>query len=362
MAMDFERAVSIANLEKIALEKLEPVSRAYYQSGAEDERALGRNRTAFEDCVLAPRVLVDVSRRSAQTKILGHDVSMPIAVAPTAFHRLAHPDGELATRRAAADAGTLMVLSTLSNTPVEEVAAAADGPLWFQLYVYKDRAITRDLIARIEAAGCTALVLTVDAPVLGKRDRDSIHQFALPEHLSIANMLPANMASLPKASRDSGLAGYFADLIDPSLCWDDIAWLKEQTSLPIVVKGVVRADDAVRARNAGCSGVVVSNHGGRQLDAAPATLSALPGVAEAVGGDLEIYLDGGVRRGGDALKAIALGARAVFVGRPILWGLACAGQVGASRALSILADEFDRALALCGCPSVEEITPDLIWR
>ncbi len=358
--MEFERAVSIANLEAIAKEVLEPVSRAYYESGAENEQALGRNRTAFDHCQLANRVLVDVSRRSARTTLLGHQVSMPIAIAPTAFHRLAHPEGEIATRRAAAEAGTLMVLSTLSNTPVEEVAAAAEGPLWFQLYIYRDRGITRDLIARVEKAGCSALVLTVDAPVLGKRDRDSIHQFSLPAHLSVANMLPAQMESLPNAPRDSGLAGYFSALIDPSLCWNDLAWVAKNTSLPIVLKGVIRADDAVRARDAGCQGLIVSNHGGRQLDAAPATLDALPNIAQAVGTDIEVYLDGGVRRGVDAIKAIAWGARAVFVGRPILWGLACAGQEGVSRALAILADELDRALALCGCPTIADISADLL--
>ncbi len=353
--MDLERAVSIRNLEDLAKESLDSVSLAYYESGAENELALSRNIAAFEALELAPRVLVDVSTRNQQTTVLGHKLSMPILAAPTAFHRLAHPEGELATRRAVSAAGSLMILSTLSNTPVEEVAAAADGPLWFQLYVYKDREVTRALIERVEAAGCEALVLTVDAPVLGKRDRDAIHRFALPENLTVANMLPAGMENLPSGSKDSGLAGYFADLIDPSLSWKDLEWLASATSLPIIIKGIVRADDAFKARESGCAAIVVSNHGGRQLDAAPATLKALGPIADAVGSEMTILLDGGVRRGGDALKAIAVGADAVLVGRPILWGLAAGGETGVAKALSILADELDRACALCGCPRIADI-------
>jgi 4-hydroxymandelate oxidase len=358
---DIERAVSICDLEKLAAQALDPVSLGYYASGAEDELALARNREAFARLRLAAKVLVDVSARDPRTSALGHPIRMPILVGPTAFHRLADEAGELATRRAAAAAGTVMILSTLSNTPVEAVAAAAEGPLWFQLYVYRDREITRRLVERVEAAGCSALFLTVDAPVIGKRERDVVHRFALPEHLTIANMLPEGHGALPSGLRDSGLAAYFASLIDPALTWKDVDWLSSITELPIVIKGITRADDAARARDAGCAGIVVSNHGGRQLDAAPATLDALPVIADEVGGDIEIFVDGGVRRGSDAIKAVALGATAVLVGRPILWGLAAGGEAGAARALEILASELDTAMALCGTPAIESIGADLIF-
>ena len=359
---DIASAVSIADLERRAAKALEPVTLGYYASGSDDELALARNRAAFESTRLRGRVLVDVSRRSAATSVLGASLALPFLVAPTAFHRLAHPDGELATRRAAAAAGTAMILSTLSNTPVEEVVAAADGPLWFQLYVYKDREITRRLIERVEAAGCTALFLTVDAPLLGRRERDMVHRFALPEHLTIANLLPEGHGAVPAEVGDSGLAAYFASLIDASLTWKDVDWLSSITDLPIVLKGIIHPDDAARARDAGCAGIVVSNHGGRQLDAAPATLEALPDVAAEVGGDLEILLDGGVRRGSDAIKAIASGATAVMIGRPILWGLATGGEAGVSRVFEILAAELDNAMALCGTPTIDSIDGDLLFR
>jgi len=358
---DLERAVSIFDLEKLAAAALDPVSLGYYASGAEDELALARNREAFAQLRLAGKVLVDVSERDPSTKVLGHDLALPIVVGPTAFHRLANERGELATREAAATAGTAMVLSTLSNTPVEEVAAAASGPLWFQLYVYRDRDISRRLIERVEAAGCTALFLTVDAPVIGKRERDVVHRFALPDHLTIANMLPEGHGELPSGPRDSGLSTYFASLIDPALSWADVDWLMSITELPIVIKGITRADDAARARDAGCAGIVVSNHGGRQLDAAPATLDALGPIADEVGGDIELFIDGGIRRGSDAIKAIALGATAVLVGRPVLWGLAVGGSAGVSRALEILASELDTAMALCGTPTIASIDSDLLF-
>jgi 4-hydroxymandelate oxidase len=240
------------------------------------------------------------------------------------------------------------------------VVAAAPGRVWFQLYVYRDRNLTQRLVERVEAAGCGALVLTVDAPVLGKRERDVRNRFALPHGLRIENMLPAGFAELPPGATDSGLAAYFASLIDPSLCWSDLAWLRSITSLPILVKGLVRADDARRAVEAGVNGVVVSNHGGRQLDASPASLDVLPEVVEAVRGAVEVYLDGGVRRGSDVVKAVALGARAVLLGRPILWGLGAAGEAGVGRVLALLRAELDTAMALCGCRSVAEITRDLV--
>jgi 4-hydroxymandelate oxidase len=352
--------LNVGDFERLAAEIVPRVAWDYYSSGADDEVTLRANRTAYAAIELYYRVLVDVSRRDTRATALGQAISMPVMVAPTAFHRLAHPDGELATRRAAAAAGTVMILSTLSNTAVEEVAAAAAGPLWFQLYVYKDRGATRGLVERVEAAGCQALVLTVDAPLLGRRERDIRNEFQLPEGLTIENMLPAGMESMPTGLADSGLAAYFASLLDPSLSWDDVAWLRSITRLPLVVKGIVRADDAHRAVEHGAAAVVVSNHGGRQLDTSPATIDALPRIAEAIGHRAEVFVDGGVRRGTDVLKAVALGARGVLLGRPILWGLAVDGEPGVRRVLDMVRAELDLAMALCGCPTIADITADLI--
>ena len=257
-----------------------------------------------------------------------------------------------------------MILSTLSNTPVEEVVAAAGGPVWFQLYVYRDRQATEGLVRRAEAAGCRALVLTVDAPLLGRRERDIRNRFQLPPGLSVANLLPEGYGDLPAAG-GSGLAAYVAALLDPALSWRDVAWLRSLTRLPLLVKGIVRPDDALRAADAGAAGVVVSNHGGRQLDTSPATIEVLPEIADALaahGHRLEVLVDGGVRRGTDVLKALALGARAVLVGRPILWGLATGGAEGAARVLAMLRDELDLALALAGAPTLADVTRDLVRR
>jgi 4-hydroxymandelate oxidase len=352
--------LNLRQLEALARERLPPMAWDYYASGADDESCVRRNCDAFGQLALHYRVLVDVARRELATTVLGQRVALPVLVAPTAFHRLAHDDGELASVRGAGDAGTIFVLSTLSTTAVEDVVAAASGPVWFQLYVYKDRGATEGLVRRVEAAGCRALVLTVDAPVLGRRERDVKNRFALPPHLAIANLLPAGYEKLPAATGDSGLAAYVADLLDPALTWDTIAWLRSITKLPVLVKGIVRGDDARRAIAQGAAGVVVSNHGGRQLDAAPATIDVLARVVDAVAGGGEVLLDGGVRRGSDVIKAIALGARAVLVGRPVLWGLATGGRAGVAAVLGVLRRELDTAMALCGCPDVASMTRDLV--
>lgn len=357
--MDVE-LLNLRDLETLARARLPQMAWDYYASGADDESCLRRNAEAFEKLALHYRVLVDVSKRDPATTVLGQRTSMPILVAPTAFHRLAHKDGELASVRAAGDAGAIFILSTLSNTAVEQVVAAASGPVWFQLYVYKDRSATEALVRRVEAAGCRALVLTVDAPLLGRRERDVRNRFALPAGLGIENLHAAGYAELPRAHADSGLAAYVADLLDPSLDWRAIEWLRSITRLPVLVKGIVRADDAARAIEAGAAGVVVSNHGGRQLDASPATIDVLPRVVDAVAGRGEVLLDGGVRRGADVIKAIALGARGVLVGRPVLWGLAAGGREGVVAALTLLRRELDLAMALCGCPDVASMTRDLV--
>jgi 4-hydroxymandelate oxidase len=352
--------LNLSELEALARARLPQLAWDYYASGADDERCVVRNATAYERIALHYRVLVDVRTRSLATTVLGERIAMPIAVAPTAFHKLAHRDGELASVRAAGEAGTLFILSTLSNTAVEAVVAAATGPVWFQLYVYRDRSATEALVRRVEAAGVKALVVTVDAPLLGRRERDVKNRFALPAGLGIENLHAAGYARLPAASGDSGLAAYVAELLDPSLEWSAIEWLRSITSLPVLVKGIVRADDATRAIEHGAAGIVVSNHGGRQLDASPATIDVLPRIADAVGGRGEILIDGGIRRGADVVKALAYGARAVLVGRPVLWGLAAAGQAGVATALGVLRRELDLAFALCGCPDVASVTRDLV--
>jgi 4-hydroxymandelate oxidase len=274
---------------------------------------------------------------------------------------MACAEGELATARAAGAAGTAMILSSLSNTDMEEVVRATSAPVFFQLYVYRDRGATVELVARAEAAGCQALVLTVDAPLLGCRERDVRNRFQLPAGLTVRNLVPAGYGQLIDDGRDSGLAAYFAALIDPALSWKDVEWLRAHTALPLLLKGLVRADDARRAVDAGVDGIVVSNHGGRQLDTSPATIEVLPSLVDAVGGRVPVLLDGGVRRGTDVIKALALGARAVLVGRPVLWGLAAAGQAGVVEVLEILRRELDLGLALCGCADLASIGRDLIY-
>jgi 4-hydroxymandelate oxidase len=351
---------SLLELEERARGELEPSTFDYYAGGSHDEITLRENVAAYGRVRLHHRVLVDVSRRSMATTVLGAHVRLPVLIAPTAFHKLAHADGEVATVRAAGAQGTVMVLSSLSNTPVEDVVREATGPVWFQLYVYRDRAATEAVIARAEAAGCGAIVLTVDAPLIGTRERDVRNHFALPPGLSVANMLPAGYGTIAVRPGESGLAAYIAEMLDPSLAWRDVAWLRSRTKLPLVLKGIVRADDARRAVDAGVSAIVVSNHGGRQLDTSPPTIEVLARVADAVQGRCEVMVDGGVRRGTDVLKALALGARAVLLGRPVLWGLALGGQAGVERVLEILGREIDLAMALAGCASLDDVTRDLV--
>jgi 4-hydroxymandelate oxidase len=300
-----------------------------------------------------------VGKRDLTTTVLGQSISMPIVVAPTAFHKLACEAGEVATARAAKAAGTLFILSSLSNTAMESVFTEAASPRWFQLYVYTDRAITLDLVQRAEAAGAEAIVLTVDAPGLGTRERDMRNSFRLPDGLAVENLAPLGKGGMPEVP-GSGLAAYVRENFKSDLGFDDLDWLCRSTRLPVVVKGVCRGDDARRAAEHGAKAVVVSNHGGRQLDTAPATCEALPPVIEAVGDLCEIYVDGGIRRGSDVLKAIALGARAVLIGRPILWGLCVAGEEGATQVLEILRRELDEAMLLCGCTKLSDIGPWLL--
>ncbi|MFG1698435.1 alpha-hydroxy acid oxidase [Nonomuraea sp. NPDC049309] len=328
----------------------------YLNGGAGDEVTLAANVSAFRRLAVRPRVLVDVRRRDATTRVLGTALAAPIGVAPMAYHRLAHPDGEAATARAAAAEGLLMIASTFASRPIEEVAAAAPGRVWFQIYCFRDHGLTDELIKRAEEAGCRALVLTADTPLMGWRDRDIRHRFLLPDGVEAANLRGL-------AGPGDDLAAVTRDLLDPGVTWTAVERIRGVTDLPVVLKGVLTAEDAALAVECGVSGVIVSNHGGRQLDGAIAALDALAEVAGAIchlSERVEVYLDGGVRRGIDVLKALALGARAVFVGRPVLWGLAAAGEEGARGVLRLLKAELDVAMALSGRPAVAELGRDAV--
>jgi 4-hydroxymandelate oxidase len=353
------KPIHLGEYEEIARERLPQMVYDYYAGGAHDEITLRENRSAFSRMALRYRILRDVTDRTTRTQVLGEEVSMPVLVAPTAFHQFATEEGEVATARAAARAGTIMTLSTLSTRRIEEVSAAAEGRLWFQLYVYRDREATRDLVWRAEAAGARALVLTVDAQVWGVRERDVRNNFQLPPGLRMVNLATSDKSDFPDVE-GSGLAAYVNSLFDSSLSWSDLEWLCSLTRLPVLVKGVVRGDDAATAVGHGVAGVIVSNHGGRQLDTAPAPITVLREVVEAVDGGCPVLVDGGIRRGTDVVKAVALGAQAVLVGRPILWALAVGGEEGVADALHLLRTEVDLAMALCGARSLDELTPDLI--
>ncbi|MEM8994796.1 MAG: alpha-hydroxy acid oxidase [Acidobacteriota bacterium] len=353
--------INLFDYQEAAEQRLPKMAYDYYSSGAHDEVTLRENRAAFDRRTLQYRVLRDVSTRNLKTELLGTPSDLPMFVAPMAFHRLAHEDGELATAKAAGDRGLVFTLSTMATCSIEEVLEVATGPVWFQLYVYRDRGLTRELVQRAASAGCRALVLTVDAQVFGVRERDVRNRFHLPDGLEVKNLLGTENATLPKGA-GSGLGAYVESLFDPALDWTDVEWLASLTNLPVIVKGIVHPDDAVMAAEHGAAAAVVSNHGGRQLDTAPATLDVLPQIADAVGDRLEILMDGGIRRGTDVVKALALGARAVGVGRPVLWGLAVDGGKGVGHVLDLLREELDKAVALCGAADIKDLGRELVQR
>ncbi|XP_040046157.1 2-Hydroxyacid oxidase 1 isoform X1 [Gasterosteus aculeatus] len=342
--------VCVADFEEQAKKILPKAVYDYYCSGADEQNTLADNVAAFNRWRLVPRVLRDVSTVDLSVSLLGHRLNMPICVAATAMQRMAHPEGETATARACRAVGTGMMLSSWATSTIEEVMSAAlGGVMWLQLYIYKDRELTLSLVRRAEEAGYKAIFVTVDTPYLGRRRDDMRNRFKLPPHLSMSNFSSASLAfSEGNYGNDSGLAVYVANAIDPSLSWDDITWIKQHTCLPVIVKGVVNGEDATQAVNYGVDGIVVSNHGARQLDGVPATLDVLEEVVQAVQGRCDVYMDGGVRRGTDVLKALALGAKAVFIGRPVLWGLACQGEQGVIEMLELLQEELRLAMALSG--------------
>jgi 4-hydroxymandelate oxidase len=353
---------NLLELEDMARANVPRATFDYIAGGAEDEVSLRRNREAFSHWALRPRVLVDVSKRDLSTTVLGTNVSIPILVAPTSFHGLVHPEGEVATAKGAAAAGTLMAVSTIATKTLEEIAAAAPAPRWFQLYAYRDRTVTADLVHRAANAGYRAICLTVDTPLLGRREKDERNRFTLPPGLGIANLEPAGLEGMPESEQGSAFAKYVADLLNESLTWRDVDWLKSVSRLPVILKGIMTAEDARLAVEHGVAGIVVSNHGGRQLDSTLGTLDVLPEVVAAVGGRLEVYVDGGIRRGTDVLKALGLGAKAVLVGRPILWGLALGGVEGVRAVLEHLRTELDTAMALAGRATVKGIDASVVQR
>ncbi len=344
--LSLETPINIAEYEALAQTRLEKPVWDYYYGGSEDEVTLRANREAFERIRLRPRFLVDVSTIDTRTTVLGTPVNMPILIAPSACHCMAHPEGEIATARGAGAVDTLMIASTVATKSLEEIAEAATGPLWFQLYMYDEKDAAVMLVQRAQAAGYRALVLTVDTPHISKRERDVRNNFVLPPPPLVA----ANFTG--KYAQETGMHA--------GVTWDIIPWLRSLTTLPILLKGILTAEDALIAVEHGVEGIIVSNHGGRQLDGAVASIEALPEIVEAVAGRCEVYLDGGIRRGTDVLKALALGARAVLVGRPVLWGLAVDGQAGVERVLKLLHGELEMAMTLSGKPTLASIDRSLV--
>lgn len=354
-----DQITNVMEYQAIAKEKLPKMIYDYYASGAEDQWTLEENRNAFSRILFRPRILIDVSNIDMTTTVLGSKIKMPIMIAPTAMQKMAHPEGEYATARAASAAGTIMTLSSWGTSSVEEVASTGPGIRFFQLYVIKDRNVVAQLVRRAERAGFRAIALTVDTPRLGRREADIKNRFVLPPGLTLKNFEGLDLGKMDKTD-DSGLTSYVATQIDRSLSWKDVKWLQTITNLPILVKGVLTAEDARLAVQYGAAGIIVSNHGARQLDYVPATIMALEEVVQAAQGRVPVFLDGGVRRGTDVFKALALGASGVFIGRPVVFALAAAGETGVRKVLQMLRDEFELTMSLNGCRSLKEITRNYI--
>ena len=349
-ALAVQDLVSVTDFEPLAEARFSEMTRALVQGAAADENTLRWNREAFSEIRLRPRVLVDVSKIDTKLHLLGLDLAYPILLAPTAFHMMVHPQGEEETARGASAADALLVVSSASNTRIDRIARAAQSPLWFQMYVQSDRSFVFDVVKEVESAGCRALVVTVDAPVVGPRYRQMRVKFRLNPGLTLPYMLDVNRG------KDSLLRGG-----NSRMTWADIEWLQSITKLPVILKGILHPDDAQRAVKAKVAGIIVSNHGGRSLDTAPATLSALPKIMDRVGDGMPVLMDGGIRRGTDVLKALAYGAKAVLIGRPYLHGLGVAGAAGVSRVVAILRDELEQAMALTGRTNLASVDRSVLW-
>ncbi len=376
-------AASIEDLRKMARRRLPGGVFDYIDGGAEDEVAMDRNSRAFREMEFVPRVLRDMGNVDTTGRILGREVPFPLILAPTGFTRIAHPPGELAVARAAERAGLPYSLSTMGTRSVEEVAAVSDGSKWFQVYVWRDKGLLKDMILRAKEAGFDVLCITVDAAMLGRRERDVRRGFTLPPKMGIDTLFegmirpgwslrfalaePISFANVAgnidiDGSSAVDLAAFMNEQFDPTLSWEDVAWMRSLWDGPVLVKGVQCVADAVIGRDEGLDGVILSNHGGRQLDSAPSIIELVQPVADAVGGDLDIVCDGGIRRGGDIVKALALGATSCMVGRAYLYGLAAAGEEGVDWVIEHLHTGMKRDMALCGAASVSELTPELIYR
>ncbi|XP_074311211.1 glycolate oxidase [Silene latifolia] len=346
---------NINEYEAIAKQKLPKMVYDYYASGSEDQWSLSENRNAFSRILFRPRILIDVTNIDMTTTVLGFKITMPIMIAPTGMQKMAHPEGEYATARASSAAGTIMTLSTWATSSVEEVASTGPGIRFFQLYVYKDRNVVAQLVRNAEKAGFKAIVLTVDTPRLGHREADIKNRFVIPPFLTLKNFEGLDLGKTNQGN-DPSFASYAAGQVDQSLSWKDVKWLQTISSLPILVKGILTEEDARLAVQHGADGIIVSNHGARQLNYVPATIMALEEVVKGVQGRIPVFMDGGIRRGTDVFKALALGAAGVFIGRPVLFSLAAEGETGVRKVLQMLRDEFELTMALNGCRSLKEIT------
>jgi len=374
------RPVNVEDYRRIARRRLPKALFEFMDGGAEDEATLRANTTDFDRWSLLPRMLVDATTRDTRTTLAGRPAALPLVLAPTGLAGLFRRGAEASAARAAARAGIPFCLSTMATLTVEEVAAAAGQPIWYQLYVLRDRGLTRSFVERAQAAGCAALVLTVDVQVLGRRERDMRNGLSVPPRVTLSNALDlarrprwiadvlrgapitfANVAA-SRGVEESAVqhAAYIGAQMDPAVTWETLDWCRQTWNGPLYVKGILRADDAARAVEHGATGIVVSNHGGRQLDGAASSLAALPAIVDAVGGRAELILDGGVRRGSHILKALALGADACMVGRPFLYGVTAAGEAGAADVIAILAAELEVAMALAGVPDVAAVDRALI--
>ncbi|OMJ27402.1 Hydroxyacid oxidase 1 [Smittium culicis] len=378
--MSIKNISCLQDIEDIALQKLDKNALNYYTSGSGDMLTLEENQLAFDRIQIRPRFLRDVSNVDMEIDILGEKASCPVFLAASAMQKMANTIGEVGAVRAAVRHNVVHSLSSISTCSIEEVANGAKDlkekepeqkfldMRWFQLYIYKDRSKTLNLIHRAEKAGCKAIIVTVDTPYLGRRLPDIREPFELPKHLSLANFktgeeeLNNDSDQADNGENSSWLAKYFSEEIDPSLTWDDLTWVKNQTKLPIIVKGIMTAEDAQLVCQANMDGIIVSNHGGRQLDSASSTIDALYAITQAVNKKIPVFLDGGVRRGTDVFKAIALGATAVFVGRPVLWALSYDGEDGVNLMLDLLIEEFRMAMALSGCQSVKDINVNYVQK
>ncbi|MCU1332760.1 MAG: glycolate oxidase [Candidatus Angelobacter sp.] len=352
-------SADVMQFEPLARRRLSQMAYDYVRSGGGDEISMRENRAGFERLPLSPNVLTDVSQLDTRVSLFGSEFESPILLAPVAYHRLYHREGEAATARGANTAGAGFVISTFTTTSIDEIARNTQRPIWFQLYVQRDRSFTKDMVQRAVASGCKAVCLTVDTPVLGCRY--SQLSFGLPKNMECVHLRGLGQGS-SGPSHKTQRRSIYDTMFDASFNWNDLEWLRSVAGVPVILKGVLSAEDGRRAVERGADGVIVSNHGGRNLDTVPATIDALPRVVEAVAGKIPVMLDSGIRRGTDVLAALALGAKAVFIGRPYVYGLAAGGAKGVERVISILRDELERAMALTGRRSIAEIDATVLWR